>query len=166
MSNLRQLWQWFLSLETRERRVLGAGVVILVVFVLYAAVVSPYVHHRQMLNAELQSQRSLIAWMRPAAARLESLRGSQRAPLPGGSLLSAINSSAASAGLGSALQQAQTAGDGAVRVQFTGVNFDSLMRWLVTLQQTYGVLASDATVTRTSGPGLVDASLALRSPAP
>lgn len=165
MSSLRQLWQWFMSLEMRERRVLGAGVIILVVFVLYAAVASPYVHHRQSLNAELQSQRSLIAWMRPAAARLESLRGSQRTALPGGSLLSAINSSAAAAGLGSALQHAQTASDGAVRVQFTGANFDSLVRWLVTLQQTYGVLASDATVTRASGPGLVDASLALRAPA-
>lgn len=164
MNSWRQVWQWFLSLETRERRVLGAGVIILVVFVLYTGLVSPYVHHRATLNSELQSERSLIAWMRPAVARIESLRGLQRSALPGGSLLSAVNSSAASAGLGTALQQAQTTNDGAVHVQFTGVNFDSLVQWLVTLQRTYGVTASDSTVTRGPGPGLVDASLALRAP--
>lgn len=165
MNSWRQVWQWFMSLETRERRVLAAGVIILVAFVLYAGLAAPYIHHRQTLNLELQSQRSLIAWMRPAAARIESMRGAQPTALPGGSLLSAVNGSAASAGLGSALQHAQASNDGSVQVQFTGVSFDGMVQWLVTLQHSYGVTASDSTVTRGTGPGLVDASLTLRAPA-
>ncbi|MGH8278423.1 MAG: type II secretion system protein GspM [Gammaproteobacteria bacterium] len=164
MNNLRQLWQWFLSLEARDRRVLGAGVIVLVLFILYAAILSPYVHHRQALWSELQSQQTLLAWMRPAALRLESLPTSPRSALPGGSLLGAVNNNVASAGLGSALQQAQTINSGAVRVQFSGANFDRLTRWLTSLQQVYGIAVSDATVTRAAGPGLVDASLVLQAP--
>lgn len=152
-----------MGLETRERRVLGAGIIVLAAFVLYVVIISPYLQHRHTLTTELQSQYTLLVWMRPAAKRIESSQGGQHSVLPGGSLLSAVNSSVTSAGLGSALQQAQTTNDGAVRVHFNSADFDSLTRWLVTLQQTYGITASDATVTRASGPGLVDASLELRS---
>lgn len=163
MNNLRQVWQWFMGLEIRERRVLGAGVIVLVAFVLYVAVISPYLQYRHMLATELQSQHALLTWMRPAARRIESSQDGQHRALPGGSLLSAVNSSAASAGLGSALQQAQTTNNGAVRVHFNSADFDSLTRWLVTLQRTYGITVSDATVTRASGAGLVDASLEVQS---
>lgn len=161
MNALQQLRQWFMSLEKRERRVLGSGAVILVVFILYVALVSPYVSHRHALTAEVQSQGALLAWMRPAAGRIETSQGQQPAALPGGSLLGAVNASIASAGLAGALQQAQQSGDGSVRAQFKSVDFDSLVSWLAGLQRTYGVVASDVTVTRASGPGQVDASIRL-----
>lgn len=163
MNYLQQLRQWFLALERRERWVLGGGAVILLVFILYVALVSPYVNHRRTLAREVQSQQALLAWMRPTASRIEALQGQQPAALPGGSLLSAVNVSVATAGLGNALQQAQQSGDGSVRVQFSGVSFDGLVSWLAGLQQSYGVVASDVTVTRaSSGPGQVDASLKLQ----
>lgn len=166
MNYLQQLRQWFLSLEKRERWVLGGGGVILILFIIYIGVVSPYISHRHALAAQAQDQLSLLAWMRPAASRIQSLRGNQPAALPGGSLLSAVNSTVASAGLGSALQQAQLSDDGSVRVQFSSVNFDSLVHWLAGLQRTYAVTASDVTVTRAAGPGQVDASLKLQGASP
>lgn len=162
MSSVQQLRQWFMSLEQRERWVLGSGAVILVVFILYVALVSPYVSHRRTLGTAVQTQQALLAWMRPAASRIEALHGSPPAVLPGGSLLSAVNTSIASAGLGNALQQAQQSDDGSVRVQFSSVNFDSLVGWLAKLQRSYGVTASDVTVTRASSPGQVDASIKLQ----
>ena len=162
MNYLQQLRRWFMSLEMRERWVLGSSAVILLVFIVYAALVSPYVNYRRALASEVQSQQALLAWMRPTATRIEALQGHQPAALPGGSLLSAINASVTSAGLGNALQQAQQSDDGSVRVQFSSVNFDGLVSWLAGLQQTYGVIASDVTVTRASGPGQVDASIKLQ----
>ncbi|MDE2273139.1 MAG: type II secretion system protein M, partial [Gammaproteobacteria bacterium] len=49
--------------------------------------------------------------------------------------------------------------------QFKSVDFDSLVNWLAGLQRTYGVVASDVTVTRASGPGQVDASIRLKDSA-
>ncbi|MGB9430215.1 MAG: type II secretion system protein M [Gammaproteobacteria bacterium] len=166
MNKLEQLRQWFMALEKRERWVLGGGAVILVIFIIYAGILSPYVSHRHALTVRVQDQRALLAWMRPAASRIEALRGSQPAALPGGSLLSAINSSVASAGLSNALQQAQQASDGSVHVQLSGADFDSLVLWLGSLHRTYGVAPSDVTVTRGSAPGLVDANLTLQGAAP
>lgn len=166
MNALQQLRQWFMSLEKRERGVLGSGVVILAVFILYAALVSPYIRHRRALTAEVQAQSVLLAWMRPVASRIEASQGRQPAALPGGSLLGAVNASIASAGVAGALQQAQQSDDGSVRAQFKSVDFDSLVSWLAGLQRTYGVVASDVTVTRASGPGQVDASIRLQGSAP
>ncbi|MDE2069804.1 MAG: type II secretion system protein M [Gammaproteobacteria bacterium] len=165
MNTLQQLRQWFMSLEKRERRVLGSGVVILALFILYAGLVSPYASHRRALTSEVQAQRALLAWMRPVASRIEASQGRKPAALPGGSLLGAVNASITSAGLAGALQQAQQSDDGTVRAQFKSVDFDSLVSWLAGLQRTYGVVASDVTVTRASGPGQVDASIRLEDSA-
>lgn len=165
MNSLQQLRQWFMSLDKRERQVLGSGAVILVVFIVYLALVSPYLGHRHALTAEVKSQSVLLAWMRPVASRIEASQGKPPAALPGGSLLGAVNASIASAGLAAALQQAQQSDDGTVRAQFKSVDFDSLVNWLAGLQRTYGVVASDVTVTRASGPGQVDASIRLKDSA-
>ena len=162
MNALQQLRQWFMSLEKRERRVLGSGLVVLMAFILYVAVVSPYISHRRALTAEVQSQSALLAWMRPVASRIQASQGSQTAALPEGSLLGAVNATIARAGLAGALQQAQQSDDGTVRTQFKSANFDSLVNWLASLQRTYGVVANDVTVTRASGPGQVDASIRLQ----
>ncbi|MGH8283557.1 MAG: type II secretion system protein GspM [Gammaproteobacteria bacterium] len=166
MNYLQQLRRWFMTLGKRERWVLGGGAVILIIFIIYAGILSPYINHRRALTAQVQAQRILLAWMRPAARQIESLRGSQPASLPGGSLLSAVNTSVTGAGLSNALQQAQQASDGSVHVQFSGADFDSLVHWLGTLHQLYGVVPSDVTVTRGASPGLVDANLTLQGSTP
>ncbi|MGH8377909.1 MAG: type II secretion system protein GspM [Gammaproteobacteria bacterium] len=165
MNYLQHLHQWFMALEKRERWVLGGGAAILIIFIIYAGILSPYMRHRHALEAQVQDQRILLAWMQPTTRRIEALRGNQPAALPGGSLLSAVNTSVSGAGLGNALQQAQQAGDGSVHVQLSGADFDSLVRWLDSLHRIYGVVPSDVTVTRGAGPGLVDANLTLQGAA-
>ncbi len=162
--NLQQVHQWFLALEKRERLVLSGGALILCSVIIYAGILSPYLSHRHALLVHVREQRARLAWMRPAANRIKLLSGNRPTALPGGSLLSTVNSSAASAGLGSALQQAQQESDGSVRVQFNAAAFDSLVRWLSDVRQMYGIVPDDMTVERGSGPGLVNASIKLRVP--
>lgn len=164
MNALHQLRQWFMSLEKRERGMVAGGAAILVIFILYLALVSPYLSHRRALTAQVQSQQALLAWMRPVASQIEALHGSQPAAPAAGSLLGTVNASIASSGLAGALQQAQPSDDGSVRVQFKSADFDSLVSWLAGLQRSYGVIASDVTVTRASAAGQVDASIKLQDP--
>jgi len=146
----------------RERMVLGGGGVILALFILYAGLVNPYINHRHNLRAQISQLQTLLAWMRPAAGKLEAIHGPQYGNLPGGSLLSAVNNSVTGAGLGNSLQQAQQASDGSVRAQFSNADFDSLVRWLNTLNKNYGVVAAEVSVTRGTGPGQVNVNLKLQ----
>ncbi|MBU6420469.1 MAG: type II secretion system protein M [Gammaproteobacteria bacterium] len=162
MNALQQLRQWFLSLEKRERGMVACGAAILVIFIVYLALVAPYLSHRRALITQVQSQQALLAWMRPVASQIEALHGSQPAVPTAGSLLGTVNASIASAGLAGALQQAQPSDDGSVRVQFKSADFGSLVSWIAGLQRSYGVVASDVTVTRASVAGQVDARIKLQ----
>ena len=162
MNGLQQFRQWFIGLERRERLVLGSGGVILLFIILYIGIVNPYISHRHSLNDQIKQESGMLAWMRPAAIQLQSLRGTKPGNLQGGSLLSTVNNSVAGAGLAEALQQAQQASDGSVRAQFNAAEFDSLVRWLDTLHKNYGITVADMSVTRGSGPGLVNVNLKLQ----
>lgn len=165
MSRIDELRTWYLSLQERERRVLMAGAVALAVMLLYAAILHPYFSSRQRLEQDIASQRDLITWMRPAAAQIQALRGQQPSGMPAGqSLLAVVDKSAGDAGFAAALKQIQTGNDGSVRLQMQGVGFDSLVRWLGTLQQRYGITVREMTAQRSTAPGNVDAALTLVAP--
>lgn len=165
MSRVDELRTWYQSLHERERRILLAGAAALSVMLLYAAVLHPYFSGWQRLQQHISDQRELIAWMRPAAAQIQGLRGQQPTAMPAGqSLLAVVDKSAADAGFGAALKQIQTGNDGSVRVQMQGAGFDSLVRWLGNLQQRYGISVRELTAQRSTSPGTVDAGLTLVAP--
>jgi len=165
MSRMDELRTWYQSLQQREQRVLQAGAAALALMLLYAAVLHPYLSDKQRLQQHISDQRDLIAWMRPAAAQIQALRGQQPAGMPAGqSLLAVVDKSAADAGFGAALKQVQTDNDGSIRVQLQGVGFDNLVRWLGGLQQRYGISVREMTAQRSTSPGNVDAGLTLVAP--
>ena len=67
------------------------------------------------------------------------------------------------AGLGSALKGTQPSGNG-VRVQLEAAPFDTLVTWLATLDQRYGLAIDSITVDRAARPGIVNANITLSAP--
>lgn len=167
MKALDELRARFDTLEPRERRFLVAGAVAVVAAVLYFAVVAPLAAYRAQLEQRVESQRELVAWMRGAVEVLRE-RGPAREPAvdTSGSLLALVDSSARSAGLAQPLRRIQQEGDDAVRVRLEGAGFDQVIVWLDNLRQRYGVIASDMSVDRAEGAGLVNASITLTRAAP
>lgn len=165
MSRIAELRTWYQSLQQRERQVLLAGAVALVVMLVYAGLLHPFFSSKQTLQEDIADRQELLTWMRPAAIQIQSLRGHQPTGLPAGqSLLAVVDKSAGDAGFGAALKQVQTDNDGSVRVQMQGAGFDSLVRWLGSLQQRYGITVREFTAQRSTTPGNVDASITLVSP--
>ena len=162
MKQYDELRRWFLSLEQRERRVLTAGGIFLLIVIIYGTILAPFAHSRAALISHISQQRTLLAWMRPTAARIQALGGKQPTALSADSLLATINREASSAGLGNALRQVQQQNDGSIRVQLEGASFDTMVHWLGDLHQRYGISISDMSVQRGSGAGLVDANLSLQ----
>jgi type II secretory pathway component PulM len=62
------------------------------------------------------------------------------------------------AGLGNAMRGTQPSGAG-VRVQLEAAPFDTLVTWLATLEERYGLAIESISVDRAARPGLVNANI-------
>jgi type II secretory pathway component PulM len=67
------------------------------------------------------------------------------------------------AGLGAALRGTQPSGTG-VRVQLEAAPFDTLISWIATLDQRYGLAIDSITVDRAARPGVVNANVTFAAP--
>ena len=166
MSALDELKTWYSSLQHRERRMVAVGAAFLLATLVYGGILHPYFSRMHALQADVERQQELLAWMRPAAAQIQALRGQQPSSLPRDqSLLAVVDRSATDAGLSGTLKQVETNSDGSVHMQFQAASFDSLMRWLGDLHRQYGISVQQLLAQRGSGPGSVDVNLTLQAPA-
>ena len=155
---------WWDGLQVRERRLLGVGAAVVAVLLGWALVWYPLAHARADLDKRVARQREDMAWMRQAAGEARELRAQGthgRAERQGKSLLALADVSARSAGLAGALTRVEPAGGKSVRLSFEVADFDALMNWLDALARDYGVQATDLSVDKVEGLGLVNARATL-----
>ncbi len=153
---MRQYWD---NLQPRERRILAVGAVALLLLLLYALVWDPYRSAVARLEQSVAEQRELVIWMQGAAAevnRLQKSSGRKQLP-PGQSLLTVVDSMAKAQGLGQAIKRVQPDGARAVRVWMEQASFDSVLKWIDTLNARYGIVVTGLVVDRQETPGLVNA---------
>ena len=155
---------WWDGLQVRERRLLGVGAAVVAVLLGWALVWYPLAHARADLDKRVARQREDMAWMRQAAGEARELRAQGthgRAERQGKSLLALADVSARSAGLSGALKRVEPAGGKSVRLSFEVADFDALMNWLDALARDFGVQATDLSVDKVEGLGLVNARATL-----
>lgn len=159
MSGLKHYW---LGLQPRERRTLMLGGMALLCLLIYTLVVDPFQRELSRLESSVASQRELLGWMEQAASQVKQLQGSGGNAGRSGSqsLLSLIDTSAKSNGLGAALKQVKPEGQG-VRVRLEEAPFDDIVRWFDQLGQTHGVAVNTLTLERLSTPGRVNLTVVL-----
>jgi general secretion pathway protein M len=149
------------SLSPRDRRRLLAGAVIAaILFVL--AVILPLDSSVSRLHDQVTRKQADLVWMRSVAPELAAA-GPVRTGA-GESLIVIVDQSARESGLGSSLAGSQPSGVGNLSVQLQKAPFDALVGWLARLSQQNGVQIESATIDSAGEPGLVDASLVLKSP--
>ncbi|HEX4267249.1 MAG TPA: type II secretion system protein M [Steroidobacteraceae bacterium] len=151
----------FQSLSPRDRQVLLVGAAIAaILFVL--AVIVPLDSSVSHLHDQVTRKQADLVWMRNAAPEIAAagpVRGNA-----GESLIVIVDQSARESGLGSSLAGSQPSGVGNLSVQLEKAPFDSLVGWLARLSQQNGVQIESANIDSAGSPGLVDASLVLKSP--
>ena len=156
---------WLETLESRERLMLVAGVVLLALLLFYALVLAPLRSGYHALQENVSEQRAMALWMQESALTIQRLRSSGAAAkgLGGRSLLAGTDSTARAGGLGPALKRVEPEGDNSVRVWLEGAPFDVLIKWLGTLSTRHGVDADSVTLERSEAAGLVNARLTLEA---
>jgi general secretion pathway protein M len=161
MARALDLASKFQSLSPRDRRTLlvGAGIAAILFVV---AVILPLDHSVSRLHDQVTRKQADLVWMRNAAPEIAAA-GPVRGNV-GESLIVIVDQSARESGLGSSLAGSQPSGAGNLSVQLQKAPFDSLVGWLARLSQQNGVQIESATIDSAGEPGLVDASLVLKSP--
>ncbi|MDX2458394.1 MAG: type II secretion system protein M [Gammaproteobacteria bacterium] len=157
---------WLVDLAPRERVMLAAGAVLLVLLLLYVLIWAPIRSGYHSLQESVSAQRETVLWMQGSAQtiqRLKSNGGAVAKGLGGRSLLSVTDSTARAGGLGPALKRVEPEGGNSVRVWLEGAPFDVLIKWLGTLSTQHGVDANSVSLERNEADGLVDARLTLEA---
>ena len=157
---------WFAGLERRERMLVTGGGAVLLVLLLYTMIWEPIAGSYRALQDGVAEQKQTLVWMKQAAAELQLLQrsgsGTARG-LGGRSLLSVVDQSARSGGLGPAIKRIEPEGGKGVKVWLEGVAFDPMILWLGKITRTYQIETSIITI-EPQGGGRVNARLTLLDP--
>ena len=153
--------EWYNNLSERERRFVLYGGIAAAIMILLGVIVP--------LNRDIVQARTRIATKQGDLAFIQSVTRQllDAGPANGGvaaeSLVVLIDSSARESGLGKSLTSSQPTGDGGLRISLDKVAFDGLLAWLARLAQQHGVRVETAEIEAAGEPGLVNASLVLRT---
>ena len=159
---------WWLTLNARERFLLIAGSVIVLLLLGYVLLWQPLQRQVADLQQQVEFQRDQLQWMQQAAAEIKRLqmRGNSRAlasqRATNLSLSTLIDQSAQQAGLAQALKRVEPQQNGNLNVRLEAVEFDGLLRWLHGLYQQHGVVIVNAVLNRQTVSGQVNVRLILQ----
>jgi general secretion pathway protein M len=160
---LEQAVRWWASLQSRERRVLGGGVTLLVIVLVYFLAYEPAMDGRRRLQAELPTLRGQLAQIEGLAGEARRLAG--QAPQGVDSpeqLRIQLEQSIAAAGLKGAISQLTVAGD-LIDLRFKGVPFATWLTWFDSALRETRLRAVDIAIEREAAPGVVTARLTLEA---
>ncbi|KEZ79033.1 type II secretion system protein GspM [Salinisphaera hydrothermalis] len=157
--------EWFYGLAPRERVMVSAAAVMVLIAIFYYGLWHPLntalANAREQVTAESNQAR----WMLGIRNEAQLLRSSTHHSEPKGqneSLLSIVDSTSRANNLGGAVTHIQPKNDDEATVTLDKANFNRMLFWLRTLQTDYGVVASEATISRAQdAPGQVEARLTL-----
>lgn len=156
---------WWSAREQRERRMLSVGALITGALLGWAFIWHPLALSRAELASSLEDQRRSLAEMRAAATEVAHLRstGAQaKVERQGKSLFALADATARGAALAGALKRVEPLSENSVRVSFELASFDALMNWLEGMARDFGVQATDLSIDRADGVGLVNARVTLQ----
>jgi len=159
---VNKLRTWYAGLQQREQRVVAIGGIAVAVLVLVLGILVPLQSAVSSAVKGNETKRQDLAWMQANAPEIRAA-GNEVAADTGEAPVVLVDRVAREAGLASALRGTQPNGTG-VRVQLEAASFDTLVTWLATLDERYGLAIESITVDRAAQPGVVNASITFTQP--
>jgi general secretion pathway protein M len=153
---------WYGGLQDREQRIVAIGAVALGILILVGGILMPLQSSVSSSVKRADGRREDLAWMRANAAEVQSA-GPAIFNDTGEAPVVVVDRVGREAGLGAMLKGSQPSGNG-VRVQLEAAPFDTLVSWLATLDQQYGLAIDSITVDRAARPGVVNANITFAAP--
>jgi general secretion pathway protein M len=159
---MNRLSAWYAGLQEREQRMVAIGAVTVALLVLAFGILWPLQSALSSAEQRNAAKREDLSWMQ-ANAPLIRAAGNQVAADTGEAPVVLVDRVGREAGLAGALRGTQPNGGG-VRVQLEAAPFDTLVAWLATLDERYGLSIESITLDRAARPGAVNASVTFAQP--
>jgi general secretion pathway protein M len=153
---------WLQSLSERERRLVTIGGAVALVLLIFA-VIFPLEGSVSKAHERIDRKQQDLAWMKGVAPQLAAAGPLVKPPENQESLIVLIDRSARELGLGPSLTSSEPSGPGGLRVRLEKAPFDILVGWIARLADQNGISVESASVDGTGEPGVVNASLVLRT---
>jgi general secretion pathway protein M len=158
---MNKIRAWYAGLEERERRFVIIGAVGVSLLILIVGILMPLQSAVSTAVTRSETKREDLAWMQVNAP---AVRAAGALPSDTGEApVVMVDRIGRELGLASSLRGTQPNGTG-VRVQLEAAPFDTLITWLATLEQRYGLAIESITVDRAARPGVVNASVTFTQP--
>jgi general secretion pathway protein M len=159
---MNKLRAWYAGLQPREQRMVAIGGIAVAVLILVLGILMPLQSGVSSAVKRNQAKRADLAWMQANAPEVRAA-GSRLPADTGEAPVVLVDRVGREAGLASALRGTQPNGTG-VRVQLEAAPFDTLVTWLATLDERYGLAIETITVDRAARPGVVNATITFTQP--
>jgi len=145
------------AMPLRDQRALAGLTLFAVLIAGWLGAVAPLLDYAQNSRDALQQAQADLAWMQANAAAARQAGAASGHLAEGQSLLTAVNASARESGLN--LQRFEPEGEQRVRVTLENAVFTDVMRWIVTLQNRYGLSIDSFNADQQAQPGIVNIRL-------
>jgi len=158
---------WWMSLQPRERLVFSAAGVIAILALMYLLAVEPFIKHRTLLTQRVKAQRQELVWMQQTSEQVKRLLATSPEHTRTSynrSLLGVVDSSSRTNKLRKSIQRMEPEGSNGVKLWIEDADFDTLIRWLGSLNTSQDVYVARATISRGDALGLIDTRLSLQRP--
>ncbi len=162
MNQLDPITNWYASLQAKERTMVAVMSVVIVLTLFYLLAWEPVYKGYEVERQKLESQKSILVWMKQAQQEVRSLRASgvkstRRSSNTPVSIV--IEQTAASSGLKSQVSKIESSGKNSSRVKLANVSFNQMILWINTIEQNHGIVTSSINIEKTDKPGLVNAKI-------
>jgi general secretion pathway protein M len=154
---------WYESLQQREQRVVAAGAVLLGLIIIIGGILLPLQTAVSNAAKDSETRRKNLEWMRVISPELRATTNLLQPPT-GEAPVVLVDRVVHESGLASALRGTAPSTNGGVHVQLDAAAFDTMVTWLDTLDERYGLSIESITVDRAGAPGLVNASINFAPP--
>ena len=159
---------WYLSLEYRDRLLVGGGAVVVVLVLMWTLLWLPLDKSHQELRISVDNWAKSLKELQPLRAAIQSGATPGTSGNTAGEVtpIVVVDQTLSARGLNGSVKTRTPTPNG-IRIEFEDVAFDDLILWLGDLSGSYSmeVQAGSMSVARRAGPGRINASLTLeRSP--
>ncbi|MGD8934439.1 MAG: type II secretion system protein M [Gammaproteobacteria bacterium] len=164
MKQLQELANWYRGLQQRERQLVLAASIIVIVTLLYLVIWEPMHKGLEEQTQKYHTQLEIFEWMQKASIEARALKASGISNETAGStqpVTLLVENSTTTAGLKPFMSKLESTSDKGARVTLDAVSFDQMLLWLNTLQTQYGITVSSANLDRDDKPGAVNVRMTL-----
>lgn len=165
---MKEFWmklkEWWSNLALREKQAVSIGGSLLVIFIIYFWMWTPYINHVASMREKITSDEKTLVWMQAAdkaMQKAEDKTGAKTKSLSPVALLGEMQKQVKLSGLEGALTQLKQGANESIELHFQKVEFDKLIKLLAKAMKEKHVSVSHLSLISIE-PGLVSATIVMK----